>query len=75
MQFIVAMLSRGKTVELLRENGLNLLAPDIFKDEPETPREQSWRNQLSQLCENIKNSEELLNSLRNLLGVTDTPSA
>lgn len=74
-KFIVAMHSRGKIVELLRENGLNLLAPDIFKDEPETPRKQSWRNQLSQLCENIKNSEELLNSLRNLLGVIDTPSA
>ena len=74
-KFIVAMHSRGKTVELLRENGLNLLAPDIFKDEPGTAREQSWRNQLSQLCENIKNSEELLNSLRNLLGVIDTPSA
>lgn len=73
-KFIVAMHSRGKTVELLRENGLNLLAPDIFKDEPETPREQSWRNQLSQLCENIKNPEELLNSLRNLR-VIDTPSA
>ena len=74
-KFIVAMHSRGKTVELLRENGLNLLAPDIFKDEPGTARKQSWRNQLSQLCENIKNSEELLNSLRNLLGVIDTPSA
>ena len=74
-KFIVAMHSRGKTVELLRENGLNLLAPDIFKDEPETPREQSWRNQLSQLCENIKNPEDLLNSLRKLLGVIDTPSA
>lgn len=74
-KFIVAMHSRGKTVELLRENGLNLLAPDIFKDEPETAREQSWRNQLSQLCENIKNPEELLNSLRQLLGVIDTPSA
>lgn len=73
-KFIVAMHSRGKTVELLRENGLNLLAPDIFKDEPETAREQSWRNQLSQLCENIKNPEELLNSLRNLR-VIDTPSA
>lgn len=74
-KFIVAMHSRGKTVELLRENGLNLLAPDIFKDEPETAREQSWRNQLSQLCENSKNFEELLNSLRQLLGVIDTPSA
>lgn len=74
-KFIVAMHSRGKTVELLRENGLNLLAPDIFKDEPGTPREQSWRNQLSQLCENIKNPEDLLNSLRKLLGVIDTPSA
>lgn len=74
-KFIVAMHSRGKTVELLRENGLNLLAPDNFKDEPETPREQSWRNQLSQLCENIKNPEDLLNSLRKLLGVIDTPSA
>lgn len=74
-KFIVAMHSRGKTVELLRENGLNLLAPDIFKDEPGTARKQSWRNQLSQLCENIKNSEELLNSLRKLLGVIDTPSA
>ena len=74
-KFIVAMHSRGKTVELLRENGLNLLAPDIFKDEPGTAREQSWRNQLSQLCENIKNPEELLNSLRKLLGVIDTPSA
>ena len=74
-KFIVAMHSRGNTVELLRENGLNLLAPDIFKDEPGTARKQSWRNQLSQLCENIKNSEELLNSLRNLLGVIDTPSA
>lgn len=74
-KFIVAMHSRGKTVELLRENGLNLLAPDIFKDEPGTARKQSWRNQLSQLCENIKNSEELLNSLCNLLGVIDTPSA
>ena len=74
-KFIVAMHSRGKTVELLHENGLNLLAPDIFKDEPETPREQSWRNQLSQLCENIKNLEELLNSLRKLRGVIDTPSA
>ena len=74
-KFIVAMHSRGKTVELLRENGLNLLAPDIFKDEPGTARKQSWRNQLSQLCENIKNPEELLNSLRNLLGVIDTPSA
>ena len=73
-KFIVAMHSREKTDELLRENGLNLLAPDIFKDEPETPREQSWRNQLSQLCENIKNPEELLNSLRNLR-VIDTPSA
>ena len=74
-KFIVAMHSRGKTDELLRENGLNLLAPDLFKDEPETAREQSWRNQLSQLCENIKNSEELLSSLRKLLGVIDTPSA
>lgn len=74
-KFIVAMHSRGKTVELLRENGLNLLAPDIFKDEPGTAREQSWRNQLSQLCENIKNPEELLNSLRQPLGVIDTPSA
>ena len=74
-KFIVAMHSRGKTVELLRENGLNLLAPDIFKDEPGTARKQSRRNQLSQLCENTKNSEELLNSLRNLLGVIDTPSA
>ena len=74
-KFIVAMHSRGKTVELLRENGLNLLAPDIFKDEPGTAREQSWRNQLSQLCENIKNPEDLLNSLRKLLGVIDTPSA
>ena len=74
-KFIVAMHSRGKTVELLRENGLNLLAPDIFKDEPRTAREQSWRNQLSQLCENIKNPEELLNSLRQPLGVIDTPSA
>ena len=74
-KFIVAMHSRGKTVELLRENGLNLLAPDIFKDEPGTARKQSWRNQLSQLCENIKNSEELLSSLRKLLGVIDTPSA
>ncbi len=74
-KFIVAMHSREKTDELLRENGLNLLAPDIFKDEPGTAREQSWRNQLSQLCENIKNPEELLNSLRKLLGVIDTPSA
>lgn len=74
-KFIVAMHSRGKTDELLRENGLNLLAPDLFKDEPETAREQSWRNQLSQLCENIKNPEELLNSLCKLLGVIDTPSA
>lgn len=74
-KFIVAMHSRGKTVELLRENGLNLLAPDIFKDDPGTAREQSWRNQLSQLCENIKNPEDLLNSLRKLLGVIDTPSA
>ena len=74
-KFIVAMHSRGKTVELLRENGLNLLAPDIFKDDPGTAREQSWRNQLCQLCENIKNPEELLNSLCNLLGVIDTPSA
>lgn len=74
-KFIVAMHSRGKTVELLRENGLNLLTPDIFKDEPGTAREQSWRNQLSQLCENIKNPEELLNSLRQPLGVIDTPSA
>ena len=69
------MHSRGKTVELLRENGLNLLAPDIFKDDPGTAREQSWRNQLSQLCKTIKNPDELLNSLRNLLGVIDTPSA
>ena len=74
-KFIVAMHSRGKTVELLRENGLNLLAPDIFKDEPGTARKQSWRNQLRQLCENIKNPEELLNSLRTILGVIDTPSA
>ena len=74
-KFIVAMHSREKTDELLRENGLNLLAPDIFKDEPGTAREQSWRNQLSQLCENIKNPEELLNSLRKLLGVIDTPPA
>lgn len=74
-KFIVAMHSRGKTDELLRENGLNLLAPDLFKDEPETAREQSWRNQLCQLCENIKNPEELLNSLSKLLGVIDTPSA
>lgn len=74
-KFIVAMHSREKTDELLRENGLNLLAPDIFKDEPGTARKQSWRNQLSQLCENIKNSEELLNSLRTILGATDTPSA
>ena len=74
-KFIVAMHSRGKIVELLRENGLNLLAPDIFKDEPETPRKQSWRDQLRQLCENIKNPEELLNSLRTILGVIDTPSA
>lgn len=74
-KFIVAMHSRGKTDELLRENGLNLLAPDRFKDEPETAREQSWRNQLRQLCENIKNPEELLNSLRTILGVIDTPSA
>ena len=48
-KFIVAMHSREKTDELLRENGLNLLAPDIFKDEPGTARKQSWRNQLSQL--------------------------
>lgn len=74
-KFIVAMHSREKTDELLRENGLNLLAPDLFKDEPGTAREQSWRNQLSQLCENIKNPEELLNSLCKLLGVIDTPSA
>ena len=74
-KFIVAMHSRGKTVELLRENGLNLLAPDIFKDETETARERSWRDQLRQLCENIKNPEELLNSLRTILGVIDTPSA
>lgn len=74
-KFIVAMHSRGKTDELLRENGLNLLAPDLFKDKPETAREQSWRNQLCQLCENIKNPEELLNSLSKLLGVIDTPSA
>lgn len=74
-KFIVAMHSREKTDELLRENGLNLLAPDIFKDEPGTARKQSWRNQLSQLCENIKNPEELLNSLCKLLGVIDTPSA
>ena len=74
-KFIVAMHSRGKTDELLRENGLNLLDPDLFKDEPETAREQSWRNQLCQLCENIKNPEELLNSLSKLLGVIDTPSA
>lgn len=73
-KFIVAMHSRGKIVELLRENGLNLLAPD-FKDEPETARERSWRDQLRQLCENIKNPEELLNSLRTILGVIDTPSA
>ena len=66
-KFIVAMHSRGKTVELLRENGLNLLAPDISKDETETARERSWRDQLRQLCENIKNPEELLNSLRKLL--------
>ena len=74
-KFIVAMHSRGKTDELLRENGLNLLAPDLFKDEPETARERSWRDQLRQLCENIKNPEELLNSLRTILGVIDTPSA
>ena len=74
-KFIVAMHSRGKTDELLRENGLNLLAPDIFKDETETARERSWRDQLRQLCENIKNPEELLNSLRTILGVIDTPSA
>ncbi len=74
-KFIVAMHSREKTDELLRENGLNLLAPDLFKDEPGTAREQSRRNQLCQLCENIKNPEELLNSLSKLLGVTDTPSA
>ncbi len=66
-KFIVAMHSRGKTDELLRENGLNLLAPDIC--------ERSWRDQLRQLCENIKNPEELLNSLRTILGVIDTPSA
>ena len=74
-KFIVAMHSREKTDELLRENGLNLLAPDIFKDETETARERSWRDQLRQLCENIKNPEELLNSLRTILGVIDTPSA
>ncbi len=74
-KFIVAMHSRGKTVELLRENGLNLLAPDLFKDEPGTARERSWRDQLRKLCENIKNPEELLNSLCKLLGVIDTPSA
>lgn len=66
-KFIVAMHSREKTDELLRENGLNLLAPDISKDETETARERSWRDQLRQLCENIKNPEELLNSLRKLL--------
>ena len=70
-KFIVAMHSRGKTDELLRENGLNLLAPDIS----ETARERSWRDQLRQLCENIKNPEELLSSLRTILGVIDTPSA
>lgn len=74
-KFIVAMHSRGKTDELLRENGLNLLAPDLFKDEPETARERSWRDQLRKLCENIKNPEELLSSLRTILGVIDTPSA
>lgn len=74
-KFIVAMHSREKTDELLRENGLNLLAPDLFKDEAGTARERSWRDQLRQLCENIKNPEELLNSLRTILGVTDTPSA